>query len=200
MDSADSSMPPVDPPQNLSGICMLDRNHVLEMACLTGHIQVSIVGDLLVVPNVTGEAISPRLVGMAVLRRIRVTLEAGEPTVRGRRICRNVDQRDPGKRLFSPRLILVCPMAVKAKPGDPLRFLRVVEGRPPVAHHAARILSGNSRQYIPIFVANAAFLLGRSGQVDVGLSGSGRQTIMWIMTGAFTDLLQYVNVTVFALL
>ena len=68
------------------------------MACLAGYVQVSIVGDLLVVPNVTSKAVPLRLVGMAILRRIRMTHEAGQLAVRGRSICRQVDQGDPGRR------------------------------------------------------------------------------------------------------
>jgi hypothetical protein len=65
------------------------------MACLAGHVQVGIAGDLLVVPNMTRKAVSLPLIGMPVLGRIRMTDEARDLAVRGRRICGHVDQRGP---------------------------------------------------------------------------------------------------------
>jgi hypothetical protein len=98
MDPAHNSWLAVNPPPNLPESGILHRNDSPEMACLAGYVQVSVVGDLLVVLNVTSKAVSRALVGMAILRSIRMTHEAGQLTVRGRRICRRVNQGYPGTR------------------------------------------------------------------------------------------------------
>ena len=95
-----------------------------------------------------------------------------------------------------------------------MRRLRVVCCGPPVALHAALVLCGKSRQDVSNFVTSAAFLFGRSGQLDPAFSSCVRCLVVGFMAAdavrqllpgltrktamrAFVDLLQDIKVAVF---